>query len=38
MVITDKGKFELIDKIKNFNVFNRFEEDQIEKFINVGIP
>ena len=38
MVIADKEKFELIDKIKNFNVFNRFEEDQIEKFINVGIP
>ena len=35
MVIADKEKFELIDKIKNFNVFNRFEEDQIEEFINV---
>jgi len=35
MVITDKQNFELIDKIKNLNVFNRFEEDQIEEFINV---
>jgi hypothetical protein len=35
MVITDNQNFELIDKIKNLNVFNRFEEDQIEEFINV---
>lgn len=35
MVITDKQNFELIDKIKNLNVFNQFEEDQIEEFINV---
>ena len=35
MVITDKQNFELIDKINNLNVSNRFEEDQIEEFINV---
>jgi CRP-like cAMP-binding protein len=35
MLITDKQNFELIDKIKNLNLFNRFEEDQIEELINV---
>jgi CRP-like cAMP-binding protein len=35
MVITDKQNFELIDKIKKLNVFNRFEENQIKEFVNV---
>jgi CRP/FNR family transcriptional regulator, cyclic AMP receptor protein len=34
MVITDKQNFELLDKIKNLNVFNRFEENQIKELIN----